>query len=895
MTLNFSEEQRQGLRRKLTRLFKSEVPETSELRRILSLPRRDWEKDDPHIDLDLPGLVKLLTEYLKTPDGQQVLRPVQAKALQDIHDIGGLFGPIPVGLGKTLISFLAAVVLEAERPLLVIPAKLRSKTALDFEDYKKHWRLHSDFVWVSYEKLSRENGTAFIAERNPDLLIFDECFSAGTNVETPGGVVPIEKLNVGDFVISGDGTSQVVEDIYCRKAGSILELVLGDQRVYCTDNHPFLTTKGWQDAGKLREEDEVVQLVQTSPSENGQESVLFNELLCFLENESTREQSQGVYEGNGEKISKSDEEIYARAPGAGSETFFTDVQQQPHERPQDSKEGIQYAQSDGPLSTSSRGKWKANTRTSSKIGGSAGVGLRTCGGNREIEGVNTEELQNRYCASRTESGCRGGRQKPHKFEGSRSRCSKNKIFRGARLVSVTSIKRRSADEHTGSSRVYNLQVSGSRTYLAEGFVVHNCHRLKNLQAAVTRRIAHWMQEHPDTRVVAMSGTITKRSLLDFVHLVRWCLPESLQPLPRSSRELEAWASAVDIIKPHENRMQGGIGALARLCSPEELREGRNGVRSAVRRRIQETPGVVGTQAQEVDASLNIVLTKIDGYSERTHELARGLLERKKPNGDVITARDLGARWRLFRTITSGFWYEWEPRPPKGWLKRRRAWKWVVNNVLDEHIPGLESEALVAKAALNGRLDRGEKEYRDWHIIRDTYKPTVVPVWEDDRMLQAIAAWARAHQGIVWVSEVALGQKLEQDWGLSYYHELGLNSRGQPIEKAIPEMGSIVASVSSNSEGRNLQAWNQNLVISPPPTGNVWEQLMGRTHRPGQEADEVWVEVFFGCRVEWECWLQAMRDAEYASKIEAPKRLTYATIERTFNPMQQDGTPLWPVG
>lgn len=890
MDLTFDDEQRERLRRKLSRLFKADVPETTELRRILALPRRDWLKDDVAEGLDINDLVELLTEHFKREGGTQVLWPVQVKALQDAHDIGGLFGPIPVGLGKTLISLLAAVALEAERPLLVIPARLRGKTQMEREEYALHWKPPQNLSVVSYEKLSRENGTAFLENCNPDLLIFDECFSAGTRIETLKGLVPIEKLMVGDFVVSGDGTSQAVENTYCRKTTELLELVLGNQRIYCTSNHPFLTAKGWKNAGQLREKDEVVQLVQEGTGENEEESILFKKLFCFLANESTGAQGQSAYKSNSNKNLESCEEVCSRTSRIGREELFKDAAKQPNERPQNQGKSLQNTQNQKASTGVSRRKRTTDTCTSSEVSGSIGLGLRIRSG---CEGAQDKKLQNRHRQPGNKSRCRSGWRESQEFKSTSSRCPQNTVFRRARLVSVTSIQRRSTNSHMRDCRVYNLQVRGSHTYLAEGFVVHNCHRLKNTQAAVTRRIAHWMDEHPDTRVIAMSGTITKRSLLDFVHLVRWCLPETGQPLPRYPKELEAWAAAVDVIKSHEQRTQGGVGALRLFCNEEESTQGRDGVRSAVRRRIQETPGVVASQGQGVEASLNIVLTKIDGYSQRTEELARGLLEKKKPNGDVITARDLAARWRLFRTLTSGFWYQWEPRPPKEWLKRRRAWKWFVNSVLDEFIPGLESEALVAKAVKAGRLGRGEREYQAWQEVKDTYKPDVFPVWEDLRMIEAVQAWTVEHRGIVWVSEVALGEELERRLGLPYYHEMGLNSRGYPIEKTHPGEGCIVASVGSNSEGRNLQAWSDNLIISPPPTGTVVEQILGRTHRPGQEADEVWAEVFFGCRVEWECWLQAMRDAEYASEIEGPKKLTYATIERTFTP-EYGGNALWPV-
>jgi hypothetical protein len=556
------EAQRERLRRKLGRLFKNAVPDTPELQRIAQLPRRQWEQDEVKGLGSMTELVKAMTGYLKTEEGEQELWPVQAKALQEAHDFGGLFGPIPVGLGKTLITFLAPVLMESRWPLLVVPGRLRDKTHREFAELREHWQAHPDIRVVSYEKISREGGTLYLRERHPDLIIFDEV-----------------------------------------------------------------------------------------------------------------------------------------------------------------------------------------------------------------------------------------------------------------------------------------------------------HRLKNKNAAVTRRFVQWLKNHPQTRVIALSGTITKRSLLDFVHVLRWCLPELQQPLPRAQIELESWAAAVDVIKPHEQRMQGGVGSLVRLCDEQEKTQGRDGVRSAVRRRIQETSGVVACQARGVDASLNIQLHQVDGYNENIQQLARGLLEGvkpngdpitdidlAKPNGDPITDNDLATRWRTFRTLTSGFWYDWDPSPPKEWLQCRRAWKAVVRDVLEQHLPGLESEALVAKAAKADRLDVWKKRrYLEWVAVKNTYEPNVVPIWEDDRMIKEVAHWVRrGHRGIIWVCETALGARLERDLGLPYYHRMGLNRAGEPIEAAQPGDGCIVASVGSNSEGRNLQIWNENLITTPMPTGQEFEQLLGRTHRPGQDADEVWCDVLLGC-------------------------------------------------
>src|SRR3972149_9238811 len=116
---------------------RSGVKDSAELRRIIALPRREWSKDEP-------GFAELLADmqqWLRMPSGTMVLRPVQAKALAELHDYGGLFGPMQVGRGKALCSFLASIVLEAKRPLLIPPAKLRDKTIREIGSYQKNFRI----------------------------------------------------------------------------------------------------------------------------------------------------------------------------------------------------------------------------------------------------------------------------------------------------------------------------------------------------------------------------------------------------------------------------------------------------------------------------------------------------------------------------------------------------------------------------------------------------------------------------------------------------------------------------------------------------------------------------------------------------------------------------------
>lgn len=86
------------------------------------------------------------------------------------------------------------------------------------------------------------------------------CFRAGTMILTPTGNVPIETLEVGAEVIDGDGNIQKVENVITHQAETdeVIKIkASGVGELYTTRNHPFLTKKfqymGWK--GKLHYEE----------------------------------------------------------------------------------------------------------------------------------------------------------------------------------------------------------------------------------------------------------------------------------------------------------------------------------------------------------------------------------------------------------------------------------------------------------------------------------------------------------------------------------------------------------------------------------------------------------------------------------------------------------------
>lgn len=153
------------------------VPHTEELDRVLALPRREWETAP-----ETEELIELMTREFRAIEGEQRLYACQAVALAELHDCGGAFGAIKVGLGKTLVSFLAPEVVGAQRPVLLVPAAHLEdrgepgKTEMDFALLAKHWKRAGAYRYtlVGYEALGLDQNEHVLDRLRPDLIVADE-------------------------------------------------------------------------------------------------------------------------------------------------------------------------------------------------------------------------------------------------------------------------------------------------------------------------------------------------------------------------------------------------------------------------------------------------------------------------------------------------------------------------------------------------------------------------------------------------------------------------------------------------------------------------------------------------------------------------------------------------
>lgn len=103
------------------------------------------------------------------------LWPMQAAAISEARDNRGLLAFMGVGAGKSLTSLLIPRVLDAKRPLLLVPSSLVDQTINDvIPAMAPHWHLPENLAVRSYNDLSILSRKDFLQELEPDYIGLDE-------------------------------------------------------------------------------------------------------------------------------------------------------------------------------------------------------------------------------------------------------------------------------------------------------------------------------------------------------------------------------------------------------------------------------------------------------------------------------------------------------------------------------------------------------------------------------------------------------------------------------------------------------------------------------------------------------------------------------------------------
>lgn len=206
-------------------------------------------------------------------------------------------------------------------------------------------------------------------------------------------------------------------------------------------------------------------------------------------------------------------------------------------------------------------------------------------------------------------------------------------------------------------------------------IADEAHNLKNKSSAKTRRLMEYITNN-NPEFVALSGTMTSKSIADYHHLIKAALgPNS--PLPATWQEAQDWGIVIDASSsPSEEQMRplAPIVQWGREKYPtENFTIDVAGYRKAYQKRLETAPGVVASGDKEIGTSLIIrnfpvktykkiknpdgtSVEKIDAKGGDNLKAYLDLVESgKTPNGDEIDHAIHKFKW-LYE-LSSGFYYE----------------------------------------------------------------------------------------------------------------------------------------------------------------------------------------------------------------------------------------------
>lgn len=393
-------------------------------------------------------------------------------------------------------------------------------------------------------------------------------------------------------------------------------------------------------------------------------------------------------------------------------------------------------------------------------------------------------------------------------------------------------------------------------------IADEAHYLRSRESGRTRRVFRFLDANPDVVFVPLSGTLIRRTILDAAHLFTRALGP-LSPFPRSYTALahldavtrlddgRGWATPTDQKAVAPLLTWGGVGP---SCTDPEI------TRDVVRRRVESAPAVVAATAPSCPASLE--LRRLTPASPKVVKEALAELEASwcLPDGSAITDPMRLATCAL--QLSLGFYYRWvwpEGEPDIPWLNARTDYARELAAFLRRGARRLELDTPGAVEAAMADMRRAElpdtllaaQAHWQQEAARREAPPTEA-VWLCDDVLERAVRLAKTTDALVWCPWVAVMDRLEA---------LGLEVCRPGVTPTGPRRP-LAVSVASHGTGHNLQTWAHNLVLAPPSSASTWEQLLGRTHRQGQEADEVLVDVLTTTKAQRAALARAIESAEW---------------------------------
>jgi hypothetical protein len=439
-------------------------------------------------------------------------------------------------------------------------------------------------------------------------------------------------------------------------------------------------------------------------------------------------------------------------------------------------------------------------------------------------------------------------------------------------------------------------------------------------------------------VLALSGTITRKSVKDYSHLAELALINA-SPVPMHGQSIYELSTAID--QDHEGtglseEEQRRVGMFLTWASQNGINwsdekyqtySRREMLREAYQLRLRSSPGVIGSSDVGVEASLIIAWSEPQRPRNASTELMvthmQNVVEKMQtPDGDEIDFAMHSFKWLW--ELSSGFYnsLQW---PAVDVVVRTQAMKnkpvstseaTAIILASQEHhallqayhvqlrrflkntyIPKCDTPMLVA-AEITRQIEGKERNHRLPSDLIDAYK--VQKEARFDEMIErfsmavricdykpaAAVQWAEEHAkkdvgGYIWFHHPELGR-----WTCELLKEAGIEHTFAPAgHNDAPFKSGIIVASYAHGTGKNLQHQSRNLFLELPQTALTMEQTIGRTHRSGQKADDVRCDVYVGNGFELALYNHLLAQADYIQATTGmAQRLCYATHSPVVPPV-----------
>lgn len=403
---------------------------------------------------------------------------------------------------------------------------------------------------------------------------------------------------------------------------------------------------------------------------------------------------------------------------------------------------------------------------------------------------------------------------------------------------------------------------------ADLIISDECHTLTNMKSARTGRINHYLKNaDKDVDLVLLSGTIVRRSIMEYHHLMLACL-KGLAPLPLPFPQAETLSIALShsegFIPSGEIRMAKPLADWAGLEWQEKPSDNIVVLRKAYNKRLRTAPGVFISDDDKVATSLQLDVIKSRTRGTYGYKELKELVEQVEeswvtPSGDEFDY--ILQKFKWINELWQGFYNDlvWpEDHPKVEEAKENRLLSNVLSKELrgflnTKHRPHLDTPLLVrANMAKYGPKNVPELLYNSWREWKNFPKEGLpdrlsVPVRVSDFKVQAaLDAWKNLEEkeegGIVWYYNQEYGRWLTEVFKEEYGDRVLFCPAGQkPKEAMVESEGKIcIATIEGHGTGTDgLQMkYHHNLVAQDLRTAKIAEQTIARTHRHGQDKDEM---------------------------------------------------------